>query len=199
MLNYFEGFGILAGALSFVGFLLYSRSIVLGNIQPNRATWIILTIVGLVLALSYYASGARETMWVPVSYVLGPLVVMILSIKYGEGGWSRLDRISFVGAALSLVLWWVSGKAAVALAMNIAIDFFGILPTIVKSYQRPDGEDSVVWGIDVIASGINLLAVKNPTFAILVYPMYMVVMNIVVVAALLVGMTKKDVSVYGNG
>src|SRR5690242_18066463 len=66
--------GALAGALSLLGFMPYIVEIVQGKTRPNRATWWIWTVVGAMLSASYYASGSPHAIWVPLSYVVGPLV-----------------------------------------------------------------------------------------------------------------------------
>ena len=68
--------GVLAGILEFSAFILYYISILQGKTRPNRATWFVLTIVGFLIVASYYASGARETIWIPVSYAVGPLIAL---------------------------------------------------------------------------------------------------------------------------
>src|SRR5207248_2703381 len=81
--------GQLAGAISFLGFVPYIIEIVQGKTRPNRATWWIWAVVGAMLCASSYASGARHALWVPLSYVIGPLATALLALKYGEGGWDR--------------------------------------------------------------------------------------------------------------
>ncbi len=137
MNNFYEIAGIFAGITSFLAFFLYYVSILRRKTSPNRATWLILTVVGALIASSYYEIGARETIWVAISYVLGPFIAFLLSIKYGEGGWTRFDKFCLAGAIISLIFWWLSGLALITLLINIFIDFLGILPTIKKSYLNP--------------------------------------------------------------
>src|SRR5258707_594803 len=105
--------GQVAGALALAGFVPYVVSILRRQTVPSRTTWWIWTVVGAMLCASYYAAGARESIWVPVGYALGPLVTALLALRYGEGGWSRFDRACLAGSALSLVLWGVSGSPLV--------------------------------------------------------------------------------------
>ncbi len=165
--------GRTAGLLSLAAFVPYVLAILRGETRPNRATWWIWTVVGFLLGSSYYASGAQHTIWVPVSYVVGPLVTALLSLRYGEGGWTRFDRYCVAGAGLSLVLWWIFQTPMIALLINLSIDFLGALPTIRKSYLEPAGEDRVAWALFWAGNIANLFAVERWTFAIAVYPVYM--------------------------
>ncbi|MEI6528551.1 MAG: hypothetical protein WCO10_02670 [bacterium] len=86
--------GIVAGVIAFIAYVVYIKAILKGETKPNRATWFIWSFVGLVLATSYYYSGAENTIWVPFVEFIGPLAIAILSIKYGEGGQAK--QIYFV-------------------------------------------------------------------------------------------------------
>ena len=73
------------------------------------------------LGASYYSSGASHTIWVPVSYIFGPLIIAIISLKYGEGGWGSFDRVCLSGASISLFFWWMFSSPLIALITNIVI------------------------------------------------------------------------------
>ena len=169
--------GITAGSLSLIAYILYNIAILRGTTRPSRATWWILTLVGFLILASYYSEGARTTIWVPLAYFIGPLVIALLSLKYGRGGWTRLDRFCFAGAVVSMVFWFLTSSALIALLINIFIDFLGLLPTIKKSYRWPRTEDKTAWIFEAVASLINLFAIQAWTFEIYVYPLYLVIVN----------------------
>ena len=165
--------GKVAGVISLVAIVPYILAILRGETKPNRATWWIWTIVGLMLGASYYSSGANHTMWVPVSYIIGPIVTAVLSIKYGVGGWTRFDKSCLFGAGASVVLWWMFSSPLAALLINLFIDFMGALPTIRKAYHEPESEDRAAWVLASAANTANLFAVERWTFTIAIYPIYM--------------------------
>lgn len=177
--------GGVAGLISFVAFVPYIHSTWRRRTRPNRATWWIWTLVGFLLAGSYYASGARHTVWVAVSFALGPLVIAVLSLKRGEGGWTRLDRTCLLGALVSLLLWWFSHSPLIALLFNLIIDMLGAIPTVRKSYLEPQGESLVAWILFLVGNGLNLFAVEVWRFAIVIYPAYMFVLSAVMTLLLL--------------
>jgi hypothetical protein len=165
-------FGILAGILSFVAYLFYIVAIIKGRTRPSRSTWIIWAFIGFVLLASYKASGAEDTIWVPVSEALAPTIIAILSIKYGVGGKDKADILAFVGSILSLILWWIFGTPVVALVTNLAIDFFAAIPTIIKSYRKPEEEDKFAWTLTQTGNLFNILAIDKLMFSVVLYPVY---------------------------
>jgi hypothetical protein len=180
MANFQEIIGRIAGIISLVGFVPYILTILQGKTRPNRVTWWIWTVIGGMLCASYYSAGARYTLWVPISYVIGPLTIAVLSIKYGEGGWNKFDRLCLYGASVSLVLWWLLGSPLIALMINILIDLFGALPTIRKSYYEPETEDRLSWSLFLTGNSINLSAIQNWSLATSIYPLYLLSISAII-------------------
>ena len=187
--------GVAAGVLALAEFVfyilaMYGRDYRLHRIRvlttPNRATWLIWAALGIITAVSYWSSGATDTVWFAGAYALGFFVVALLSIKRGEGGFEAADLFCLIGAAVSAWLWWKYNSPETALYATLAIDAFGIIPTLKKSWKRPEGENRLAWTMTTAASALNLLALNwsTATFAIGLYPVYMLVANGLVVAFL---------------
>jgi hypothetical protein len=188
--------GILAGFISLFGFIPYIAAIWQRKTKPSPATWWIWTIVGFLLLASSYASGARSTIWVFACLAVGHLLIALLSIKYGEGGWNTFDQTCLVGAGASLLLWWWQDSPIIALCLNIAIDFLGALPTIKKVYYRPQTEEPTTWVIFLIAHTLNLCALTDWSFAVLAYPLYLFCIVATVVVLILRSPIQNKLNLY---
>ncbi|OGL77525.1 hypothetical protein A3J43_02775 [Candidatus Uhrbacteria bacterium RIFCSPHIGHO2_12_FULL_54_23] len=173
-----------AGVISFVEYFIYIAAILRGTTKPNRATWWVLTLVNVMIVASYWSSGARNTIWVAVSYVVGTLIIAILSIKYGEGKWERLDRVCLFGSVGSFLVWMILRSPFYALAVNVFIDFLALIPTVVKSYLRPWAEDKLAWTLTFVASVLNIFALESWDIAISLYPVYLLLINTIVALCL---------------
>lgn len=148
--------------------------------------------MGLVLALSYQFSGAENTIWVPYVEFLGPFMVALLSLKYGEGGIdNKTDIVCLIGSLFSILLWIIFSNPVIALVTSLAVDSFAIIPTVKKSYLRPEGEDFWAWFGTGLADSLNFFAVEKFTFAILIYPIYMLTSDLIIVSILFI--KKKNV------
>lgn len=172
--------GIIAGCISALAFVPYFISIIGGKTKPNRVTWWIWFWLGILLYYSYKASGANDTLWVALIYIITPLITAILSIKYGVGGWSKFDLICLACSIISSLFWFLSGSAFIALLLFLSIDFFGALPTIKKTYYYPEQENRVAWFLMVIANLVNIFAAGKFNFSIIVYPLYMFIVGSVI-------------------
>ncbi len=179
-MTFYAVMGILAGVLSFVAYPIYIRDILRGITKPSKVTWWILALLNGVITASYYASGARDTIWIPVSYTIGFSVIAFLSLKYGEGSWEKSDWICLAGACISLLAWWFLQSAEVALYLLIVTDFIGLAPTIYKSYKRPWTESKASWVVAALASILNILAIESWTVSISSYPVYVAITNIAI-------------------
>ena len=177
--------GQLAGLISLLGFAPYLVEVVRGKTRPNRATWWIWSVVGAMLCASYYASGARHTVWVPVSYVIGPLLTALFALRYGEGGWDCFDRVCLGASLCSLLVWWLARSPLLALAANIGLDMLGALPTIRKTCHEPEAESLLSWTIFLVADALNLCALGAWSPATALYPVYLFMLAAVLVALML--------------
>lgn len=165
--------GILAGFIALIAFVPYIKSILERKTKPNKASWIIWSLVGIIIVGTYYAVGARDTMGVPLANVIGPLIIAALALKYGEEGWQKLDKVCLVGSFLGLIVWLLLNQPFVALVMTIFIDFLANLPTIRKSYFDPKSENRMTWILLLVANTINLFAIERWSFEIAAYPVFL--------------------------
>jgi hypothetical protein len=174
--------GIFAGILASITFIPYIITTLQKKTRPNRATWCIWAVVGVILCANYYSSGSINAIWVPASYAVGQTIVAILALKFGEGAWSRFDRWCIAGAGISLILWWQLKSPTVALIINISIDILGALPTLRKVYFEPETENFLAWSITLTASLCNLFAIEQWSFSNCAFPLYLFILNVMMVA-----------------
>ena len=177
--------GWLAGIIGFIAYVPYFFAIIYGKTSPNRATWFIWTMVNTISFLSYSVSGAGNAIWFSVSDAVASLVILIFSIRRGEGGWNGLDQVCLLTASLSVFFWWLSGSALVGLSMSLIADAMGAIPTITKTYHRPESENRLSWTMTTIATVINLFAIENwRELSSLLYPIYMLLLMTIITAFL---------------
>ena len=113
---------------------------------------------------------SEETVWLPLAFVVGPSMIAILSVWFGEGGWTLLDRFCLIVVGIDIVLWFLLKTPQAVLLVGILNSLLGTLPTIKKSYLRPQTESKLAWGMYFIGSIANIIAIDNWNFSIAMYP-----------------------------
>lgn len=106
----------------------------------------------------------------PLAFVFGTSVIAILSIWFGEGGWTLLDRSCLIVVGLDISLWFLLKNPQIILFVGMLNGLLGTLPTIKKSYLRPQTENKLAWGMCFIGSVANIIAIDNWNFSIAIYP-----------------------------
>lgn len=190
----YEAIGIIAGILALGGYIPYIISILAGKTQPNRATWFIWTIVGGLLAFSYIAeANDPHSIWLPLGYFFGPLIVALLSLRYGYAQWTRLDTICIVAAVISIIPWVLSDNATFTLIINVLIDSTGAIPTLVKTFKEPETEDLTAWTIFFVANTLQLFAISVWSLPV-IYPIYLFILAGAMVTFIVKGQIKYRLS-----
>lgn len=177
--------GAAAGGVSVIAFVPYLADVVRGRTRPSVATWFIWTGVGALLCASTWASGARASVWVAASLVLGPLVTALVALRHGDRSFSRFDKGCLLVASLSVGLWVYTGKPLVALGLNVLVDFLGALPTLRNVWRDPGAESHLGWALFFAANALNLLAVEAWTLGGAAYPVYLFLVTLSMNALLL--------------
>ena len=186
-------FGIASGVLSTFAFIPYIIDTVTERTQPQRASWLIWSVLGSIAFMSQIFEGATSSLWFAGVQVSGTIIVFALSIKGGKGRFlSKTDYVILLAATLGLVLWYFTETAAYALAITISISLLGGAATVVKAYRDPDSETLITWVISLIASVCAILAVGKFDLIILAYPLYLFTLYITLVIAIVLGRLRKS-------
>ncbi len=168
--------GQTAGVLSAIAMIAYMLATLFGDTKPRRATWWIWTVACTMLAASHYdPEGSNDSIWVPLTYVIGPGIIALISIWYGEGGWEKSDKICIAASLISILIWIFTDRWA-ALTINIVVDGFGAYLTVQSVKEKPEKENKWTWSLALAANIVNLIAIEKFTYTETAYPVYLVIM-----------------------
>jgi hypothetical protein len=126
--------------------------------------------------------GLRSLMTFMVGF--NPLLVFVASFVNTKATW-KLTKFDFACGVLSLLgllLWLLSGQGNIAILFSIVADALAALPTIVKSYSHPESESWLVFLGGGLAAGITLLTIKAWTFANYGFPLYILLVCLVLIS-----------------
>jgi len=180
-------FGYISGICIVLSFLPYLISMFAGKTKPERASWLIWSILGGIAFFSQLAKGAGSSLWLPGVQTCGDLLIFVLAIRYGMGGFAKRDRWGLAVAAMSLILWYVTHEAAVALILAIIMDASGAVLTVMKAYEHPATEPITAWILTMLGALCAIFAVGSWNWILLIFPLYSFIGNAVIVASIRLG------------
>jgi hypothetical protein len=184
--------GYLSGLAILASYIPYIRDIFLKKTKPERMSWLIWVALSAISLFSQEAKGATFSLIVTGSEAVGELLVFILAIKYGLGGFLKRDLMALGAAAGSLILWYLTNEPAVALFAVTLIDASGAALTVMKTYEQPTTETISGWVLTAIGGFLGCLAVGGFNFILLVFPIYILVASLAVLAAIWFGKRRKQ-------
>jgi hypothetical protein len=171
-------FGILSGLFPLLGALPYLKDSLDTKTKPHQASFLIWTLLGAIAFFSQLAAGAKWSLIVPAEDTLGTLIVFILTVRGGGRlNFNRRDKAAVALAVLGLVLWYFTKQPLFALYITTAVDAIGMALTVHKTYLDPHSETFSAWLFSSIGGFFAALAVGRLYFALLLYPLYLVIGN----------------------
>lgn len=184
--------GILAGILSIFAFAPYVRDTLARRTRPQRATWFIWSVLCCITLATQIHEGATGSMWFVVIQTSATVFIFALSITRGTGSFVNVADTCMLGAAgFGLVLWGLTDTSGYALAIIIAISSLGGIATVKKSYADPASETMSTWVMSLAAAAMAILAIDEPSWVLMAYPVYLFVLYGSIVISTRMGRARK--------
>jgi len=165
-------FAVISGLFALAASPPYIIDTLKGRTKPQRMTWFIFTALSTIALISQWSLGASWSLVFLALDALASLTVLILSLTYGVGGYTRLDMFALVIAFGGAVVSILTDKPIVALLGVIIADLAGVLLTIKKTYEDPASETTLSWMLFGFAATFGALAVGRVELELLLYPIY---------------------------
>jgi len=194
-----EIIGVMAGIIVLLTLIPYVWRICYGKIQPNLASWFLWAVIAFALLVTYWKSGAKESVWLAVVGCINPFIVTVLIwVKYRDKiHFNRLEQACLVIGIAALVLWFIfrNQKPLIQYALCVAIlaDACAAVPTAVCYWRDPTLDRPFAWGAFCLASAMNIFAISEHTFANYVYPIWMTVGSCLITIPLVRYRIKKQI------
>jgi hypothetical protein len=155
--------------------------------RPVISTWILWSIIGILLFIANLQSGAKwsTTLWPIFMGVVNPIIILTLSIRYGDYSWNRLDSSCMVVCVVTMIIWQTTESPLVGVIGGVVADALAAAPQVVKSWKDPRDEPLFPWMLFTIGSALNLLAVEEWILRLWLFPVYMTIMGSVITLPLL--------------
>lgn len=180
MLN--ENFVIVGFFVLLAGNLGYIKDTLNGKVKPNRVTFFLWSLAPLIAFFAEIKQGVGLESLMTFGVGFSPLIILIASFFNKKTQW-KLGWFDFVCGALSLCglfLWWITKTGDVAITFSIIADGLAALPTIVKTFRYPETESPLLYFTAAISATLTLLTLKNWTFASYGFPLYILIVTLII-------------------
>ncbi len=177
----YAALGALAAALNLAGTIPYVRDIFRRKTKPQRSMWWIYSGLFAMLFWAQADAGSGWVLAVTAEYVATALLIAILSVTHGYGGFHKRDVMSIMVAILGLVLWQLTSQPVVAIGIVIVVDFVGFWLTLVKTWHAPHSETLISWQLSAASAFLSVFAADSLRLEVLAYPAYAVLATVLIV------------------
>lgn len=174
-------FIIISSILALISPLVYAKAILRGEAKPHRTTRLVILITTSLTTASLLAQGNQVAIYLAGVSTLQAIAIFILSLKHGMGGWAKSDIVCLILALIGITFWQITKNPVIALYFAIGADFTGMLPAIIKTYHFPKTEIWLFFALDVFAAIFSLLALTTWTTKEYSYPIYIMLINLIMV------------------
>lgn len=171
---------------SVAGYFFYFKDIIYGNTKPNLVSWF-LWLLGPFLGVFFQIKAGAGLSVIPVFIAgFGPLLVVVFSILRKNAYWklNTFDIICGIFSVLALILYVLTHNLAASIVFAILSDLFAFIPTYAKAWKFPETETAALYFTGILNNILGLLIIKNWSFTIYSFGLYLTIANIVMVAIL---------------
>lgn len=159
--------------LSLISPIFYTKSMLAGKAKPHKVTRLIVWLASIAGILGVVHSTNTAGIIFAGIFFARASYLLVMSLIYGVGGASRLDKSCLTIGVLALVAYVITGNGLLAISFGILADLIGYIPTFVKTWYQPNSEDPLFFGIEGLASLTAIFAIWELRADIL-FPVYFV-------------------------
>ncbi|HEX4774862.1 MAG TPA: hypothetical protein VH234_05075 [Candidatus Saccharimonadales bacterium] len=174
-----ELLSISAGLIMLFSFIPYSKDILAGKVKPARSTRLMFVLLWILLILQQRSLGSGWLLAMSYGDAIGAVSILFLSFKKGVGGLTKVDLACYCLLLVDVIVWVSTGSAFVALLLSIVGDVISMTPVLIKTWRQPWTETVLFFALGVVAPLLNLAGSNRYSLAIIVFPIYIAVINLV--------------------
>ncbi len=129
-------FGVLAVVAGVANTIPYVRDTLRGVTRPHRGTWLIWSVLAIVVCLSQHADGASWSLLMPAAQTILTGGVFVLAIRRGVGGVSATERAMIAIAAAGVAGWVVADEPMLATGCVVVADLLAAALALLIRHRR---------------------------------------------------------------
>lgn len=180
-----EILGAVATMIALISYVPYLRDVLANKTKPHMFTWLIWGTLTLVAFLGQISGHAGPGAWPAGITTILCFSIFFMALFRGNKNIAKLDFLMLAGACLSLFLWFFVKQPTLSIILVTLTDMLGFVPTIRKSWHKPQEETVSTFALSAVKHFISLFAIRNYSLITTLYPAYLVVANVLFVSLLI--------------
>lgn len=164
---------------------IYLNSLRLGKTRPHAFSWLIWCTVSTIGFAAQWIDGAGAGAWARGFGAFTGYIIVFFAFSRGEKNITRADWITLTIALLTIPLWMLTNNALYSVIIVCIIDTLGYIPTVRKSWSRPQHEPASGYAISGMAAFCSILAIEHYAPTTWLYSAVLTISNFALVALLL--------------
>lgn len=181
MIDYKVIIAIVASILAIVGNISYLKDVIKGNVKPHPYTWFIWSIVSMTAFFGGLVKGAGIGA-LPTGISEGfTIIIFLFSLKFifkrEVGGIRKIDNYFLIFALLGLIPWVLTKDPTISVVIVVTIDLIAFIPTLRKTWNSPDSEKPLLYGMNVSRHILTLLSLGSYNIATTFHSIIMICTN----------------------
>ena len=169
--------GIIAVALTFIGYIPYIKDTVKGKTKPPIYSWFLWGFVTLIAFALQISGNAGAGAFVTLAAGLTCFVIFGFGLKIGEKDITRSDTVFFILAFIAIILWLFAKQPLLSVILVSTIDMLGFIPTIRKSWHKPHTETLFTYLLNTFRFALAIFALQKYTIITSLYPITWILAN----------------------
>lgn len=168
--------GLIGAAIVGLAAVYYMLDVIRGNSRPQRTSWAVWTVIGVLGFGSADSAGAGPGAYAAAVYAIAYICTFLLSLnrRYGKPGGMRYDLPLGILAVAAVLVWRFGGLTNdLATGFAVSADALALWPTLRDAWRQPGSESRAAWIADGVGTGLCVIALPRYDFAASAYPIYL--------------------------
>ncbi|MES2223959.1 MAG: hypothetical protein V4469_03440 [Patescibacteria group bacterium] len=163
-------FGIVSSVVAGVSFIPYLVSILKGEVRPHFFTWIVWSILLIIITLIQFQGNAGPGFWGMAVTTITTIFIAVYSWFFGERSGSFFDWVCFLFSLIAIPVWLFVEDPTVAACLASVIDLVAFWPTVSKSWRDPYSENLIYYIAWLVKYPAAYFALTTLNVANAIYP-----------------------------
>jgi hypothetical protein len=175
--SWMDFFAFSALLLGVVAYIPYVHSVIINKTKPHMFSWVVWGLLPTIAFFAQQTSGAGKSAWVTLMTGVCCLLIAALSFFKGEKNITRSDWAVFLSSLAIIPIYLATDNPLLAVSLVATIDTLALIPTLRKSWHKPEEEFLFTYIINGIKWVLAFLALSEISLTTALYPVVLIFSN----------------------